>query len=89
MGIREILRSFSRLGSAAAIMGIGCWVAAKYTAFTVHSRFLVQLLTFAGLIIGATVLYLGLAWLFRCPEVEEVYGIAVRRREEPGAYMEA
>ena len=89
MGIMEILRSFSRLALAAAIMGMACWVAAKYTAFTVHSRFLVQLLTFAGLIVGATVLYLGLAWLFRCPEVEEVYGIAVRRREEPGTYMEA
>ena len=89
MGIMQVLRSFSRIGLAAGIMGIVCWVAAKYTAFTAHSRILVQLVTFAGLIVGATLLYLALAWLFRCHEVEEVYGITVKRREEPGTYLEA
>jgi hypothetical protein len=45
-----------------------------------HSRFLVQLLTFLALLGGATLLYLGTAWLFRCHELEEIYGIATRRR---------
>jgi len=40
------------------------------------------LLVFIGVLSGATVLYIGLTWLFRCPEIEEVYGIATRR---PGA----
>jgi hypothetical protein len=34
---------------------------------------------------GATLAYLGLAWVFRCPEIHEVYGIAFRREgAEPG-----
>jgi hypothetical protein len=58
-----------------------------YTAFTMHSRFLVQLLTFLALLIGATALYLGLAWVFRCHEMEEIYGIATRRRTPASAGM--
>jgi putative peptidoglycan lipid II flippase len=81
MGTIDILRSFSKIFLCSGIMGLGCWLGLRYTEFTVHSRFFVQLSVFAGLIIGATALYLALAWIFRCHEVEEVYGIAVRRRE--------
>ena len=80
MGTMEIFRSFAKVSLCAGIMGVACWFGNYYTAFTVHSRFLVQLIVFSGLIIGATVLYLALAWIFRCHEIEEVYGIAVRRR---------
>jgi len=80
MGTMEILRSFSKIFLCAGIMGVACWFGNYYTTFTIHSRFLVQLLVFAGLITGATVLYLVLAWIFRCHEIEEVYGIATRRR---------
>jgi hypothetical protein len=37
---------------------------------------------FTAVILGATLLYICLTWIFRCPEIEEVYGIAMRR---PGA----
>jgi hypothetical protein len=37
------------------------------------------------LLIGATALYLGLAWVFRCHEMEEIYGIATRRRTPASA----
>jgi putative peptidoglycan lipid II flippase len=80
MGTMEILRSFAKVSLCAGIMGVACWFGNYYTAFTIHSRFLVQVSVFAALIIGATVLYLALAWIFRCHEIEEVYGIAVRRR---------
>jgi len=44
-----------------------------------------QLCIFIALILVATLIYLGLAWLFRCHEIEEVYGIALRReRGEAG-----
>ncbi len=89
MGTIEILRSFSKISLCAGIMGVACWFGNYYTEFTTHSRFLVQLLVFAGLLIGATVLYLALAWAFRCHEVEEVYGIAMRRRTgEESSYAE-
>jgi putative peptidoglycan lipid II flippase len=79
MGTLEIFRSFGKISLCASIMGVACWLGNHYTAFTVQSRFLVQLLVFSGLIAGATALYLGLAWLFRCHEIREVYGIATRR----------
>jgi putative peptidoglycan lipid II flippase len=88
MGIREILKSFSKIFLCSAIMGVACWLGGHYTEFTIHSRFLVQLLTFISLIAGATVLYLALAWVFRCSEIEEIYGIATRRQRGGEAYVE-
>jgi putative peptidoglycan lipid II flippase len=84
MGTMEILRSFGKTSLCASIMGVACWFGNRYTEFTMHSRFLVQLLVFSGLIVGATTLYLALAWLFRCSEIQEVYGIATRRRAGAG-----
>jgi putative peptidoglycan lipid II flippase len=88
LGVTELLRSFSKIVACSAIMGVACWLGMHYTAFTAQSRSLIQLSVFIGLIVGATVLYLLLAWLFRCPEVEEVYGIAVRRSRGDGQYVE-
>jgi len=88
MGMREILRSFSKILLCSGIMGAACWFGGRYTEFTIHSRFLVQLLTFTGLITGATVLYLTLAWIFRCSEIEEIYGIATRKQRGGEAYVE-
>lgn len=82
MGTLDILKSFSKISLCAGIMGVACWLGARYTEFTIHSSFLIQLLVFAGLIFGATALYLALAWIFRCHEIQEVYGIAVRRRAD-------
>jgi putative peptidoglycan lipid II flippase len=79
LGTMDILRSFSKVSLCAGIMGVACWFGNYYTAFAIHSRFLVQLGIFVGLIGGATAIFLGLAWLFRCHEIEEVYGIATRR----------
>jgi len=91
LGPMEIFRSGAKVSLCAGIMGVACWFGNYYTAFTVHSRFLVQLFVFSGLIVGATVLYLALAWMFRCHEIEEVYGIAVRRRtaDASGGFAES
>jgi putative peptidoglycan lipid II flippase len=90
MGTMEIIRSFSKIFLCSGIMGIACWFGNYYTQFTLHSRFLVQLLVFGALIAGATALYLGLAWLFRCHEIQEVYGIATRKRGgEPDGFAGA
>lgn len=86
LGSINILKSFAKICFCAGIMGVACWLGAYYTEFTIHSRFLIQLLVFAGLIFGATALYLALAWIIRCHEIEEVYGIAVRRRT--GSFLE-
>jgi putative peptidoglycan lipid II flippase len=89
LGTLEVLGSFAKISVCAGIMGIACWLGMRYTEFTVHSRFMVQLGVFAGLIIGATALYLGLAWIFRCKEMQEVYGIALRRGRGAGDFSES
>jgi len=89
MGMREIARSFAKIALCSGIMGVACWLGAHYTEFTIHSRFLVQLLVFTGLILGATALYLALAWIFRCSEIEEIYGIATRRKRGGAEYVES
>jgi hypothetical protein len=89
LGTMDILRSSAKIFLAAAIMGVACWFGNYYTGFTIHSRFIVQFLVFTALIIGATAIYLALAWLFRCHEIEEVYGIATRRSAGAGnGYVE-
>jgi len=79
MGSVEILHSILKIRAAAAVLGVACGFGLRYTLFTMQARFLVQLSVFTGLILGVTILYLALAWLFRCHELEEVYGIAVHR----------
>jgi len=88
LGTMEILRSFSKILLCSGIMGVACWLGNHYTEFAMHSRFLVQLSIFTGLIVGATALYLGLAWIFRCHEMEEIYGIALRRGRGGAAYVD-
>ena len=66
-----------------AAFGIGGGLLAALAAY--HS-FLLQLVVFVLMIVAATAAYLALAWLLRCEEVDEVYGIATRRdRESSGA----
>jgi putative peptidoglycan lipid II flippase len=75
----EIARSISKISLCAALMGVGCMIGNYYARYTVQSAFFTQLMVFIGLVGGATLLYIGLTWVFRCPEIEEVYGIATRR----------
>lgn len=89
MGMSRILFSALKISLCAGLMGVACWVGMRYTAFAAHSRLLVQVLVFGGMIAGATALYLGLTWIFRCREMEEIYGIALRRRSVEEGYLEA
>jgi putative peptidoglycan lipid II flippase len=79
LGSFEISRSIGKISLCAALMGVGCMIGNHYARYTVQSAFFTQLLVFFALIGGATLLYIGLTWVFRCPEIEEVYGIATRR----------
>jgi putative peptidoglycan lipid II flippase len=79
LGSSEILRSIWKITLCSGIMGAACMVANHYANFTIHAAFFTQLMVFIGLILGATLFYIGLTWVFRCPEIEEVYGIAMQR----------
>jgi putative peptidoglycan lipid II flippase len=79
LGTIDIFRSIGKICLCSAMMGAACMVANYYVNFTLQYAFFNQLLIFIALIGGATLLYIGLTWLVRCPEIEEVYGIATRR----------
>jgi putative peptidoglycan lipid II flippase len=76
LGTREILASMAKIAICAGAMGIVCWSALRYSQFDAIEHFLPRLAVFIGLILSATLTYLGFAWLLRCDEVSEVYGIA-------------
>ena len=79
LGTIDIFRSISKISLCAGLMGVACAIANYYVKYTLQYAFFNQLLIFIALIGGATLLYIGLTWIFRCPEIEEVYGIATRR----------
>jgi peptidoglycan biosynthesis protein MviN/MurJ (putative lipid II flippase) len=81
----------AKIAVCSAIMGVICWVLLRFSRFSSYHHFLPQLGVFTALILVATAVYLVLAWAFRCPEIEEVYGIAMRRERletGPPAMME-
>ena len=79
MGTMEILVSLFKIAVCSGLMGGLCWVMLRFSGFFSYPHFWQQLAVFTGMIVAATLVYLGLSWLLRCPEIEEVYGIAIRR----------
>jgi putative peptidoglycan lipid II flippase len=79
LGTREILMSVGKIAVCAGVMGAVCWGALRYSQFDMIGHFLPRLFVFISLILSAILTYLGLAWLFRCDELSEVYGIAFHR----------
>ena len=79
LGTWEILISTGKTRICASIMGVLCWFGLRYSQFDSIQHFFTRLIVFIALIGGATLSYLGLAWLLRCDEISEVYGIAFRR----------
>lgn len=81
LGAREIVRSFIRIIAASTAMGVVCVAMLHFSKFDEIARLLPRVAIFVAMILAAILFYLGAAWLLRCPEMEEVYGIACRRRE--------
>jgi len=84
LGTWEILRSMGKIAISSAAMGAVCWTTLRYSHFDSIEHFLTRLIIFFAIIGGAALAYLSLAWLLRCDEIHEVYGIAFHRdRSEP------
>jgi putative peptidoglycan lipid II flippase len=85
LGTSEILASMGKIAICSAAMGVVCWTALRYSHFDFIEHFLTRLVVFVAMVAGAALAYLGLAWLLRCDEIREVYGIAFHRdRTETG-----
>jgi putative peptidoglycan lipid II flippase len=81
LGTRDVVASLVKIAICASAMGIVCWTALQYSQFDNIAHFLPRLLVFVGLIVSATLTYLGIAWALRCSEISEVYGIAFHSAE--------
>jgi putative peptidoglycan lipid II flippase len=85
LGTWQVVLSVGKVAFCAAVMGVVCWGALQYSRFDMIQFFIPRLAAFVGLILSATLTYLGVAWLLRCDEISEVYGIAFHRdRPETG-----
>ncbi len=82
LGTLQILLSMAKITVCSALMGGLCWAMLYFSKFETYTDFLPQLVVFIGILLIATAAYIGMTWLMRCAEVEEVYGI-VRRGERP------
>jgi hypothetical protein len=63
-------------------MGTLCWMGLHMSGFDTYSHFLPRLAVFGVLLVGATSVYLLLAWAMRCHELPEIYGIAMHGEPE-------
>ncbi len=80
LGTRDVLLLDRKDRPVRRDHGRSCAGAAlQYSQFDMIQFFLPRLAVFVALIVSATLTYLGLAWLLRCDELSEVYGIAFHR----------
>jgi len=87
LGTLQILISLAKVTACSALMGLLCWGMVEYSGFSAYESFWPRLGLFSLMIILATLFFIGMAWVIRCAEVEEVYGIATRSEVTPGRTM--
>jgi putative peptidoglycan lipid II flippase len=83
LGTFAILASLFKIGVCSALMGLLCYAMLTFSGFASYEHFLPELTVFTLMVVAATVAYIALAWLLRCEEVAEVYGIATRAEPAP------
>jgi hypothetical protein len=68
----------AKVGLASAIMGAACLAGIRVSHFYAIEGFAPQLGVFLALLGGATAVYFGVARLFQCEELGELYLIVAR-----------
>jgi putative peptidoglycan lipid II flippase len=83
----EILTSLLRIAVSATLMGFLCYAMLWGWREAALQHLASEISVFALMVAAATAAFLALAWLLRCHELEEVYGIATRKEQVAGAAM--
>ena len=85
VGTLEILVSLFKVSLASVVMGLLCVVMLRYSGFESFQGLFSRISVFTLMIAAATAVFLGTAWYLRCSELEDVYGIVMRKdRPAPG-----
>jgi putative peptidoglycan lipid II flippase len=73
-----LFRSMAKVGLASAVMGAACLAGLRFSHFYAIESFVPRLGVFLALLGGATAVYFGVARLFQCEELGELYLIVAR-----------
>lgn len=77
---REVLISVFKAALSSLAMGLVCWYVIRIPGWYTGQHFAKQVVAFTITLGLGTAAYFGLAMIMRCPELEEVWGIATRRK---------
>jgi len=80
LGEKEIMRSMAKAAIAAVVMGVACVAGLRISHFEAIERFFPRLAVFLALLGGGTAVYFGVARLFKCEELGELYLMVARRQ---------
>jgi putative peptidoglycan lipid II flippase len=83
LGSRGLITSIGKMAVCAVAMAAACSAALKYFSFAMIHQLLYQAGMLAAMILGATAIYFGLAWLLRCEELSE-FLLLLRRADRTG-----
>ena len=81
IGARDLASALSRIAAASALMGLGTWGLLQWADFSSSQPFWLRAGMLAAILAVSTALYFALAWLFRCEELSDLYGIARRQKK--------
>lgn len=84
LGTRGLIRSLAKITACSSAMGLCCAAMIRLVQLDSLAHFAWQLGALAGMIAAAIGVYLGVAWLFRCEELGEAFGV-LRGAEVPSA----
>jgi putative peptidoglycan lipid II flippase len=79
LGLRTVSVSAARMVAAAAVMGVICFVGARQGDWARGGNDPRNIAVLAATVGGGALVYLGAAWILKCPELAELFA-AVRRR---------
>lgn len=85
IGSSALGHSLLKIVAATAGMSVVTWFAFRMCDFAGHHSLWYYALLLTGLLLLSTSVYFALAWLFRCEELSDIYGIARRKSTPPPA----
>lgn len=85
IGGRAVGAALGRITAASLLMGLATWGLLQWADFSMARSLSLRAGQLAGILVASTAVYFGLAWIFRCEELSDIYGIARRQKKSAQA----